>query len=74
MTEENTTQKEASLEEMFDSLEKVIERMETEEISLEESFTLYQNGIQLLKKCNDTLDAVEKKVQILDETGECHDF
>ena len=69
MAEENKT-----LEAMFASLEEVIQKLEQDEVSLEESFFLYQNGMELLKKCNDKIDAVEKKVQILDENGECHEF
>lgn len=69
MAEENKT-----LEAMFASLEEVIQKLEQDEVSLEESFSLYQNGMELLKKCNDKIDAVEKKVQILDENGECHEF
>jgi len=69
MAEENK-----SLEAMFASLEEVIQKLEQNEISLEESFTLYQNGMELLKKCNDKIDAVEKKVKILDENGEYHEF
>ena len=69
MAEENK-----SLEAMFASLEEVIQKLEQDEVSLEESFTLYQNGMELLKKCNEKIDAVEKKVKILDENGECHEF
>lgn len=69
MAEENR-----SLEVMFASLEEVIQKMEQDEISLEESFSLYQSGMELLKKCNEKIDTVEKKVQILDENGECHEF
>ena len=48
--------------------------MEGEDITLEESFSLYQNGMDMLRQCSETIDAVEKKVQILDEDGEEHDF
>lgn len=64
----------ATLEEMFDSLEILVKRLETENISLEESFGLYHEGMLLLKKCNESIDAVEKKVQVLDEDGETYDF
>lgn len=64
----------SSLEEMFVSLEEVIQKLEKEEISLEESFSLYQQGMELLKMCNGKIDAVEKKVLILDEYGESHEF
>ena len=64
----------SSLEEMFVSLEEVIQKLEKEEITLEESFSLYQQGMGLLKMCNGKIDAVEKKVLILDEYGESHEF
>lgn len=63
-----------SLEELFEGLEGVISRLEGEEVTLEESFQLYQKGMNLLKQCNATIDTVEKKVQILDEDGEAHEF
>lgn len=63
-----------SLEELFDELETVVNRMENEEISLEESFRLYNEGMVLLKKCSEAIDTVEKKVLVLDENGETHEF
>ncbi len=57
-----------SLEENFDLLEKVIERLEEENISLEDAFGAYSQGMKLLKACNEQIDLVEKKVLKL--TGE----
>ena len=51
MSEERNTAKEPTLEEQFQSLEEVVNRLEREEISLEESFQLYYRGMELLKKC-----------------------
>lgn len=70
--EENN--KRLSLEELFKELDLVVEKLESEEVSLEDSFALYQKGMEFLKQCNETIDTVEKKVQILDENGESHDF
>lgn len=67
-------EKRESLEEMFGQLEEVITRLEGEENSLEESFDLYNRGMELLKKCSKSIDEVEKKVLILDEDGEAHEF
>lgn len=67
-------QEEQSLEELFGQLEETIHRMEKEEISLEDSFRLYHGGMDILKKCNDRIDEVEKKMLILDEEGEMHEF
>lgn len=66
--------KQPSLEELFKDLDAVVENLEKEEISLEDSFELYKRGMGLLKQCNETIDMVEKKVRILDENGENHDF
>ena len=61
-------------EEMFKDLEELIGKMENEEITLEQTFDLYNNGMELLKKCNLSIDEVEKKVLVLDENGETDEF
>ena len=69
-----TEEKKRSLEELFEDLDQVVSKLEGEDISLEESFQLYQRGMEMLKECNETIDTVEKKVQMLDEDGETHEF
>ncbi len=66
--------KRESLDQMFAQLEEVAGKMEGEEISLEESFELYSKGMNLLKQCSQAIDEVEKKVLVLDENGETHEF
>lgn len=63
-----------SLEELFAQLESVINRMEGEDVSLEDSFQLYHKGMDTLKKCSERIDEVEKKMLILDEEGGVHEF
>ena len=63
-----------NLEELFGQLEDTIQKMEKEEISLEDSFQLYHKGMDLLKQCNDKIDKVEKKMLILDEEVETHEL
>lgn len=58
-----------SLEETFSQIESIIEQMEQPEVSLDASFQLYQQGIEQLKNCNQLLDEVEKKMQILNADG-----
>ena len=65
---------EESLEALFASLEEIIQHLEQDDNSLEASFSLYQKGMELLKKCSSKIDTVEKQVQILDEYGESHAF
>ena len=63
-----------SLEEAFAQLEEVIGHLETEEITLEESFAEYNRGMALLVKCNETIDEVEKKVLKINEDGGLDEF
>lgn len=63
-----------TLEELFRELDEMMRQMEEPGLSLEQSFSLYHRGIELLKSCNDKIDTVEKKIQILEENGECHEF
>lgn len=51
-----------TLESVFDELESTIARLEDSQVTLEESLKLYQQGVKLLKYCNDSLDKVEKKM------------
>lgn len=62
------------LEEIFAELDQIAAKLESSEISLEDSFQLYQKGMKLLKECNDKIDRVEKKILILDENGESDEF
>ena len=63
-----------TLEIVFQELDEVVKKLEGEAISLEESFQLYHKGMDLLKVCNEKIDTVEKKMMILDENGEIHEF
>ena len=60
---------ELTLEEMLQLLDEHIEQLESEEISLEQSFHVYEKGMKLLKECNDKIDRVEKKVLELNADG-----
>lgn len=61
--------KEKTLESSFEELNSIIGNLEKDDISLEDSFTLYHKGMQLLKYCNDSIDKVEKELMILEENG-----
>lgn len=74
MTEKTDDREEIGLEDLFERLEAAIHSMEEEDISLEDSFRLYHEGIDILKNCNDRIDEVEKKMLIMDEEGGVHEF
>ena len=64
MSEKNMT-----IEENFTKLEETLALLESEEVSLEEAFAAYSEGMKLLKICNDQIDKVEKQVLKLSEDG-----
>lgn len=53
------------LEEKFLRLEDIVKTMESGELSLDESFELYKEGVKLVQDCNNSLDKVEKQIKVL---------
>ena len=58
-----------TLQEMLKTLDEKIRALESEDISLEDSFVVYEQGMKLIKECNDKIDRVEKKVLELNADG-----
>jgi exodeoxyribonuclease VII small subunit len=52
-------------EDALNKLEKIVSQLEEGDISLEESLKLFEEGIRLSRVCNQKLDEVEKRVEIL---------
>lgn len=63
-----------SLEENFSRLEQEIEKLEAEDVTLEEAFQAYSAGMKLLKECNAQIDKVEKKVFKLTAEGQLEEL
>ena len=58
--------KEESFEELLIKLEDITNKLESEEnISLDESMKLFEEGIDISKKCNKQIEDAEKKISIL---------
>jgi len=74
MAEREMKNVEYTLEESFEELNHIMEELEKSDVSLENSFTLYQEGMKLLKACNDSIDKVEKELIILNENGEANEL
>lgn len=62
--------KQETMEKSFEKMDQIIEQLGRGDISLEDSFKLYQEGMKLVKNCNAQLDKVEKKIMVLNEEGE----
>lgn len=77
MNSEQTPQitiEELSIEAAFECLDQLLAKLEEKETSLEDSFALYQQGMELLKHCNQKIDTVEKKIQIMNGDGGLDEF
>lgn len=72
--EEMAVQEEQTLEEAFAVLDDLIERLERKETSLEDSFQIYQKGMDLIKRCSEKIEQVETKVLLMNEDGELDEF
>jgi exodeoxyribonuclease VII small subunit len=61
-----------SFETALKELEEVVGKLESGEVSLDQSLKLFEQGIALVRQCSKRLDEVESKVQVLvsDERGE----
>jgi exodeoxyribonuclease VII small subunit len=55
----------ATFEESLKKLETIVDQLEKGELTLEQSLTLFEEGVGLSAACKAELDAAEGKVQIL---------
>ena len=63
-----------TIKESLKELDAIVAKLESREISLEDSFALYQKGMELLKECSKKIDTVEKKMLKMNENGELSEF
>ena len=71
---EELPEEEFSLEEAFEKIDEMTELLQQGGTSLEESFRIWKQGMDLLKKCSDEIDLTEKKVMQIREDGELVEF
>jgi exodeoxyribonuclease VII small subunit len=64
-----TSINELSFEQAYDELEEIIAKLESGELALEESVTLYERGRQLSAHCQTLLDKAELRIQKLNDNG-----
>ncbi len=59
-----------SMEQAYEQLDSLLADMEENEHSLSETFSMYEKGLKLIKRCNDEIDHIEKQLVILEEGAE----
>lgn len=52
-------------EKAFQNLETIVKRLESEEMPLDESLQLFEEGVRLSRFCNQKLEEVEKKIELI---------
>lgn len=62
--------KTTTIEDSFTQLDDIIAQLESGALSLDESFKKYNEGIKLIKACNQQLDKVEKQIIVIDSKDE----
>ena len=74
MTEDKNLAEDFTIEESIKELDLIVQRLENREISLEDSFVMYQKGMELLRQCSGKIDTVEKKMLKINEDGGLSEF
>lgn len=72
--EQKNNKKEMGLEERFAAIELILDQMEDENVTLDESFELYKKGMEQMKAANQALDQIEKAMLVMNESGEVEEF
>lgn len=73
-TKRSPDNKSVSFEASLAELEKLVEKMEKGDLSLEDAMADFQRGIELTKACQTSLKEAEQKVQILMEQSDGNDL
>ena len=72
--EQENNKKEMGLEERFAAIELILDQMEDDNVTLDESFELYKKGMEQMKAANQALDQIEKAMLVMNESGELEEF
>ena len=62
---EHTGNKELTFEAAVARLEEIVRALENGQTPLENSLALYEEGIHLVRLCNERLDGAEQKIKLL---------
>ena len=69
MTTENI-----NIEKLIAELESIVNKMESDDLNVEDSLKSYEKGISLIKNAQKKLKKIEQKVEILSKEGNLENF
>lgn len=61
---------EMKFEEALKKLEQIVQDLESGKLPLDDSLKKYEEGVKLSRFCHKTLQAAQKKIQVLTKKGE----
>lgn len=61
---------EIKFEEALKKLEKIVDELESGKLTLDDSLKKYEEGVKLSRFCHKSLQAAQKKIQVLTKKGE----
>ncbi len=64
------SKKEENFEELMNKLEDITNKLEKEQLSLDDSVKLFEEGMKISKECNSKLEDAEKRITILINEGD----
>ncbi len=67
--QETEEKREPSMAELFEELDDILKAMDERDVSLEDSFSLYEKGMKKVRQANEKLDLVEKKMHVIAADG-----
>jgi exodeoxyribonuclease VII small subunit len=70
MNDETANQTDLTFEQAYAQLEEIVARLESGDLTLDESVALYERGQQLARLCGDKLDAADLRVRQISADGE----
>jgi exodeoxyribonuclease VII small subunit len=59
------SEQDMTFEQAIESLERIVARLESGDVPLEEAIALFQDGMKLSHLCSDKLEQVERKIEML---------
>ena len=68
-------EEELSFEESLEKLEEIVNKLENGDVPLDDAIEEFNNAMQLVKVCNDKLNAAEESIaKIVKDNGDIVDF
>ena len=68
------TTEDINLEKLLAELESIVNKMESDDLNVEDSLKSYEKGISLIKNAQNKLKKIEQKVEILSKEGNLENF